>query len=27
VDLFLLKPIRVEDFFERLNGLIARRPR
>jgi CheY-like chemotaxis protein/DNA-directed RNA polymerase subunit RPC12/RpoP len=27
VDLFLLKPIRVEDFFERLNELIARRPR
>ncbi len=25
VDLFLLKPIRVDDFFEKLNGLIARR--
>jgi CheY-like chemotaxis protein len=25
VDLFLLKPIRVDDFFESLNGLIARR--
>ena len=24
VDLFLLKPIRVDDFFEKLNGLIAR---
>lgn len=25
VDLFLLKPIRLDDFFESLNGLIARR--